>query len=305
MRPTLRPKTKTAPSPKKEEEPALLGVESIDASLSHLVFNYTFQKPTIHEPTNFLQLDIEGLQTRAPLLEAERLPSIVSLRKHVPYVYNQGSLGTCVAHSAAQALKIVLERAHSQKYFAIRLLTGSGVYDPSRLYIYYNSRIESGDTHRDIGTTNYGGVHAVKTYKAADEKFWPYEVGAVNRRPSHEAYADAARFKDFEYSLVSQSAYDLEDALAHGAPVMVGVQLGPSFVNCGRDGKISMPDLKRERIIGGHSILLVGYDREKRLFEFVNHWGPLWGDSGFGYIPYDYLTDHNLSGDFYAIEKYR
>lgn len=270
-----------------------------------LVLNYMFTKPTRFEPDKYLKLDIEAYRLRAPALAEAALPRKVSLRAHVPSVYNQGTIGSCVAHSAAQAIKIVMGKAHSNRYFATRFFTSSGVYNPSRLYIYYNARLELGeDVTKDIGATNYGGIKALEEFKAPDEALWPYEKSRVGRKPSHEAYADAHRYKVFEYFGVGQDLHSLRDALAGGAPIMIGVQLAPSFVNCGRDGLIQLPDLDRERIIGGHSILLVGYDDDKRHFIFVNHWSATWGDQGFGYIPYEYVLDNDLCGDFYAIQTY-
>jgi len=39
--------------------------------------------------------------------------------------------------------------------------------------------------------------------------------------------------------------------------------------------------------IAAHSVLLVGYDDTKNQFKFMNSWGADWGDSGFGYLPYN------------------
>jgi len=43
---------------------------------------------------------------------------------------------------------------------------------------------------------------------------------------------------------------------------------------------------------GGHVILLVGYDSEKRTFIFQNSWGTNWGQGGFGTIPEDYILNY-------------
>ena len=305
--PTTKSKRRVADS----DSVPKLGMEAVVTPLDlsengvDLVLNYVFTKPTTYEPDNYLKLDIGALRLRTPVLAEASLPPRASLSSYVPSVYNQGSIGSCVAHSAAQAIKIVMGRAHADRYLAMRMLTSSGVYEPSRLYIYYNARMQLGqDVTKDLGATNYGGIKALEDYRAPSESFWPYEKDRVCRKPTHEAYAEAHRYKTFEYSGVSQDLYSLKESLASGAPIMIGVQLGPSFVNCSNDGIIPVPDLGRERIIGGHSILLVGYNDDTRRFTFVNHWGPRWGDSGFGHIPYDYVLNDDLCGDFYAIEAY-
>jgi hypothetical protein len=34
---------------------------------------------------------------------------------------------------------------------------------------------------------------------------------------------------------------------------------------------------------------------------FTNDWNPGWGDDGYGYFPYAYMTDGNLSGDLWVL----
>lgn len=62
-------------------------------------------------------------------------------------------------------------------------------------------------------------------------------------------------------------------------------------------GIVGMPD---SEIIGGHVVLFVGYDNEKKLFKFKNCLGGDWGDGGYGYIPYDYLS-MGYMGDLWTI----
>ena len=49
---------------------------------------------------------------------------------------------------------------------------------------------------------------------------------------------------------------------------------------------------------GGHSIVLTGYDMEKRVFMFKNSWGKNWGKNGFGTIPFE-VVDKFVTGSLY------
>ena len=49
---------------------------------------------------------------------------------------------------------------------------------------------------------------------------------------------------------------------------------------------------------GGHSIVLTGYDMEKREFMFKNSWGRDWGNNGYGTIPFD-VVDKYVTGSLY------
>lgn len=52
---------------------------------------------------------------------------------------------------------------------------------------------------------------------------------------------------------------------------------------------------------GGHSVVLTGYDMNKKVFMFKNSWGKDWGKQGFGTIPFD-VVDRYVSGVLYYAE---
>jgi C1A family cysteine protease len=56
-----------------------------------------------------------------------------------------------------------------------------------------------------------------------------------------------------------------------------------------------------EQMLGGHAVLAVGYDDAKQRFTVQNSWGTSWGDKGFFYMPYEYLTNPNLADDFWTM----
>ncbi|MEA9357022.1 C1 family peptidase [Bacteriovorax sp. PP10] len=51
---------------------------------------------------------------------------------------------------------------------------------------------------------------------------------------------------------------------------------------------------------GGHSIILTGYDMEKRVFMFKNSWGKDWGKNGYGTIPFDVVDVYVNEVLYYA-----
>jgi hypothetical protein len=51
---------------------------------------------------------------------------------------------------------------------------------------------------------------------------------------------------------------------------------------------------------GGHSIILTGYDMEKRVFMFKNSWGKEWGKNGYGTIPFDVVDTYVNEILYYA-----
>ena len=73
-------------------------------------------------------------------------------------------------------------------------------------------------------------------------------------------------------------------------------------VNTIRTGQVVMPS-DDEEILGGHSIIIVGFDDNKKNYIFLNSWGKLWGNNGIGYIPYDYILNEDLSDEFFILTK--
>ena len=66
-------------------------------------------------------------------------------------------------------------------------------------------------------------------------------------------------------------------------------------------GVVPIPGPK-ERELGGHAVLAIGYDDSQGRFIVRNSWGQKWGDKGYFTMPYDYLTTPDLSDDFWVIK---
>jgi len=67
-----------------------------------------------------------------------------------------------------------------------------------------------------------------------------------------------------------------------------------------QSGHLSLPQ-PSEQMLGGHAVLAVGYDDANQWFVVRNSWGDQWGMGGYFTMPYPYLTQPNLSRDFWTI----
>ena len=84
-------------------------------------------------------------------------------------------------------------------------------------------------------------------------------------------------------------------------PVAVSLNLYPSFGNNYR-GIIPMPtdDEKNNNGVvdntkhGKHAMVICGYSDESKVFIVRNSWGKSFGDNGYCYIPYSYMSDMSL-----------
>jgi GNAT superfamily N-acetyltransferase len=54
-----------------------------------------------------------------------------------------------------------------------------------------------------------------------------------------------------------------------------------------------MPSIFK-RPVAAHSVVLVGYEEQKKHFIVRNSWGEQWGDKGYGYLRYAYFSRYQL-----------
>jgi len=67
-----------------------------------------------------------------------------------------------------------------------------------------------------------------------------------------------------------------------------------------KTGQLNLPKPK-EKSLGGHAVMAVGYNETTQRFTIRNSWGARWGLKGYFTMPYAYLTDRNLADDFWTI----
>src|SRR5207249_6396066 len=87
-----------------------------------------------------------------------------------------------------------------------------------------------------------------------------------------------------------KTAYEMRACLADGYPFVFGFTVYETFESdrVAKTGVVPMPK-PREKVLGGHAVLAVGYDDAKRRFLVRNSWGTGWGTKGYFTMPYDYL----------------
>ncbi len=92
--------------------------------------------------------------------------------------------------------------------------------------------------------------------------------------------------------------------IAAGFPVVFGFTAYESFDSdeVAKTGVVNMP-LSGEPLLGGHAVLAVGYDDVAKRIIARNSWSPAWGMKGYFTMPYAYLTNRNLSDDFWVVRK--
>ena len=218
--------------------------------------------------------------------------SIIDLRDHCPGIYNQGKLGSCTANAIAAAYEYDEIKQNINNLFI-----------PSRLFIYYNERCIEHTEEYDSGARIRDGVKTVASIGVCPETDWPYNTSMFSTKPYDKCYTVAARNKSRQYKRISHDINHLKACLSEGIPVIFGFAVYKSFEDddIAKTGIMKMPG-KTEPMLGGHAVLLVGYNDDKETCIVRNSWGVEWGDKGYFYMPYEFITNKDMCSDFWIIE---
>lgn len=239
----------------------------------------------------------------------QQLPAAVDLRTQEAMkfpIFDQGALGSCTANaiSAAIAYAYFKQSIATQTATQAQQLTAQNpFFIASRLFIYYNERVMLNTVNSDSGAILRDGIKSVNRKGAAKETTWPYNIPAFTQKPPKPAYEEAMNYQAIQYRRLDNTDINtIKGCLASGFPFVFGFTVYQSFMTqqVAQTGKMSMPS-KGERVLGGHAVLGVGYDDTTRTITVRNSWGPGWGDKGYFYMPYDYVTNTDLSVDYWTI----
>lgn len=232
--------------------------------------------------------DHNDLKFRRPKGVSLNLPESADLRSGMPPVFDQGDLGSCTANSTA-----------GQVWY----MDKTKPFEPSRLFIYFNTRALEGTQHEDSGASIRDSIKSVVKWGFPPEADWPYDISKFAKAPPSKVYGLATKERVKTYERVNQDLITIKTALVVGFPVNFGFTVYESFESeiVARTGMVPMPK-KTEAVLGGHAVLIVGYLNADEVFIVRNSWGSGWGDGGYFYMPFSYVLDHNLSDDLWIIK---
>ncbi len=227
------------------------------------------------------------------------LPESVSLLKYAPSRLNQGSQGSCVGWGSAYAARTILESERTGKD------PNSIAFSPS--YLYNQIGMEGCQ-----GAYIQNAMEMMKNQGLVTLKEFPYTDQDCSTQPSSTQKQKASQFKMTGFNRLTEGdakgtgnekldLVAIKQNLAQGAPVVIGMQVGGSFMQpmMGKDVWIPTEDDLDMYGFGGHCMCVIGYDdfKEGGAFQIMNSWGPEWGNKGVAWIPYN-VFEH------FAVEAY-
>ncbi|MDZ8095960.1 MAG: C1 family peptidase [Nostoc sp. DedQUE05] len=225
-----------------------------------------------------------------------QLPSVVDLSYWFSSVKDQGSLQSCTAFAAISLLE----------YFANK--NSKDKIEPSPMFLYKAARNKMKVTG-DVGSSIRETMKALALFGVPPEEYWSYDENKVDEEPPPYCYAFAQNYKTIKYFLLDYAGiteetllFQIKAVLSAGFPCIFGLTLYSSIYKSSNEkGHIPFPDYQEDKIVGGHTLVAVGYDDfqfvkcangqkySKGAFLVRNSWGTEWGVKGYGWLPYDYV----------------
>ncbi len=240
--------------------------------------------------------------------KAEPKTSNTTLQKWFSPVEDQGNIGSCTANAGVGLLE----------YFQNR--TKGRYINASRLFLYKTTRNlmgEAGDTGAFLRTT----MQSMALFGVPPEDYWPYDEEKFDEEPTSFCYSFAQNYQALTYYRLDPPGTDADELLTTikeyidgGLPAMFGFSVYSSIdhASVAETGEIPFP-ADSERQEGGHAIVALGYDDNKVIKHpydssrsskgaiFIrNSWGTEWGQDGYGWLPYDYITNY-LAVDWWSL----
>ncbi|MGH9406348.1 MAG: C1 family peptidase [Terriglobia bacterium] len=204
-------------------------------------------------------------------------------------VYDQGALGSCTANAGVLYRRFLAQRF--PRY-------SPPDEDLSRLFLYYQERNLpwNKDVNQDSGAAIRDVCYVLAHLGVCPEIDDPYRPGDFASAPANDSAGDLSSAQIHRigaYHRVPDAA-TARQSLASGYAVLLGFVVYPSFESIGRDGVVPMPR-PGEMPLGGHAVVIRGYDDNRASFYVQNSWGAEWGNQGCFWMPYEYLDRTEIS----------
>lgn len=220
------------------------------------------------------------------------LPALIDLESELPPAFNQGREGSCTAFGwggmwAFFELKAIKAHQRNPEVFS------PGQYvNPSFQFFYYNERVHEGDVDQDGGAQISTGAFVLANTGCCDETHWPYLQSNFEIQPSKQAYQQANQHKvPYAYALDGEA--DILHCLASGYPVVCGIACYEELQSQEVAESGILPDPgPNSQFLGGHCVLIVGYDLRKKMFKIRNSWSPQWGQNGYFWVTFNFIENY-------------
>lgn len=251
--------------------------------------------------------------TTLDLNKLKDIPRQIDLKDKMTSVKNQGSRGTCTFFSTAALLEsaIKIDRKVdinlSEEYMNV-VSKNAGYFinnEGSTVEVNLVTSQKYGVMlERDWGyqPTWFQKGLPCESYKSSDTKA-PKKC-FMHNVPPERMQVNKIPFSGIKFTSIQKNTNEIIRFLAKNKrPLVLGVtvnfngwpQTGEVFYNA----ELRNECLKAPEKCGAHSVVLTGYDLDKKVFFFKNSWGKAWGKEGFGTMTFE-MVDRYVTNPLYS-----
>ena len=233
------------------------------------------------EPGNYPRI-------RASASGMQDLPSSYDITIPSLPIGDQGSQGSCAGWATGYYYKTYQEA----KQHGWDVSKADRRFSPSWLYNQACGGSDNGTTFPDI-------FNIMKQKGIVDIQEFPYNSGDFRKTPTAQQVEAGKPYRIANYAAIwtSPRGNDMREIKAHiaaGDPVALAVPVYENFYNP-QGGFVDVPP-QGKSCLGGHALLAVGYDDAagggRGGIKIVNSWGSGWGQGGFAYLSYDFVSQY-------------
>lgn len=188
-------------------------------------------------------------------------------------------------------------------------------YVASRLQMYYDVRKIEGTIGEDSGCETRDVFQMLQTTGAITENRWPYDINTFTTEITRSR-SKAKKIRSFSRLM---NAGEVLACLASGYPLILGFEVPASFDSeqVAKTGIVPFPQ-QAGPIVGGHGVLVVGYDmdfKNSAVFKasgldpmlmsdhailILNSWGSGWGLGGAFWMSLIWAVDNSTGNDLWT-----
>jgi hypothetical protein len=213
-------------------------------------------------------------------------PATVSMKPGLGPVRDQGASGSCTGQSGAGWLDWLYGAFTSA--FPTKLVSPAMF---SALFLYAQERMKNGTFPADDGSDSRTLFQVLNQLGVCPDPADPFIDTAIGQAPTAPMDAAAYSFRIGAYHrvLFDEGLATAKSVLASGYCRTIGIPVYKAIESdeVAETGLLPLP-ARFETPVGGHELLVYGYDDTKGVELARNSWGSGWGLEGDLMIPYGY-----------------
>ena len=84
-------------------------------------------------------------------------------------------------------------------------------------------------------------------------------------------------------------------------PILCGIQVYSNFMRMTKEDDILALPSADDELLGGHAVVIIGFDDQSETFEILNSHGSDFANNGYFRIKYEYLLNSDMAFEFYVV----